>query len=534
MDSTYQSVLLNNTWSIIDNKFNITDVGNDLADLSKHLYENLLLKAFVRDTESNRFLLCWWEGTKVAHQLRAQFRDTLLSTIVAFSNTIDIGGAYQICHKFNDEEEFNEQIDKSTYNGFQLFDQLPMLQPNEWFVFGYNSERMLQSISGQSGHDLMMMFTPNHSNSILYRKSENEYFYLLWEGHKTRPIERVKFTSMSATVFLMFKHLYDKIRVIKLYEGYNHEWLASVLGPEFRVRPDIPKPEPVVRVPEPVAMPMPLTKPTPAPVSTPVPLPVHVEEPVHIEPVIKQSILGDDFEFAKQRRFDWAHRSVQNSPVSMVSRRIGSLSIPSSPIVDKGYTFTKPEPVVEVIAVPEPVVEMIALPEPEPVISKVHDVKYCNFHDIEHALSDFNKGHVNWVMLGFSTKVAGALTLVGKGTKGLSEMKELLLDNTVRFSVYRVNFDDKRSAFNQDIAIDSNRQRTCLVEWHGKRSSASQKAKRVTIIKPVYNMISEKVLLHGEFEVDEHDDISDKAVIQKVTSFRNDVQYQHIIEPSEA
>eukprot|EP01133_Synstelium_polycarpum_P015080 gene15080-17853_t len=409
------------------------------------------------------FTFCWWEGSKVSNQVLKDLHENIPFAIQKLVQLIDIENIHQICMSYKNDLTFYRHFENSKFSTRDYLDSLPALKSSQWYMFAYNKENKVTSQLGNTIPTLQTSFDNNHSNVVLYRRNEEEYYFIIWEGNRTRPIEKSKFPAFASFVFLIAKEYHKKIKIVKFSPTADFEELSVVL----RSNNSSPYPNQIITLPSP--------------------------KNNQATPEIRETAWGGTI----RSRGTTPKPLSPMAPLSALSSHQHLMSSPGGSVCseDEGSII-------------------------------VCNVKYTGYDMINQAIDDFNAGTLRWILIGYMTNSKQTLGLLGKGTRGMSEMIKLLREDITAFGLMRITYIDKRP----NMAKEQSLQKTMFIQWLGTKSNTLEKARRNSHIKPVYRMFQEKTIVHGELEADNHEDLSDSSILQKLTSFRNDIQYKQIVE----
>ncbi|EFA76372.1 putative actin binding protein [Heterostelium album PN500] len=547
----FKSSIEAHKWTIIDKDLTILEHGNDINQLTKNCQSDNYFFVIIKTAGSlllsgqksiyTSYFLAFWVGNRVPKEKSTKVQDNLPAIIQNAIKYVRIEYVHHIFTSYDSEAKFYRNVDAARYIDAEYFDQLPTLKSQQWFVFGYNSERQVQSYQGNSVDNLQKVFNEHHSNVILFKKTDEEFVFIVWEGNLTRPIEKAKFPAFLSFIFLNFKDIHKKMKLVKYTSAEEFELLSNILkcssptlldnrnnnlylalSPNISnsIRPRLGKETTWATL---------RTTHLKSYESTPI---RDFTSPIKTETKTRSSPSTPRFDSPVRIQFSPSKSQlIPNTPTPTPTPTITVGANTPSPVVVTAVANTNsntPSPITDRIVMNDALIDSPLdsnLPK-----SVIDDVVYAGFDEIAHKVDLFNAGEINWILIGYCSSRCKSLTLLGTGNRGINEMKELLKDESTAFGVLKVNYTDTRSSDNKEVAVDSKRTKTIFIQWLGKKSKALEKARRNTHIKPVYNMFKQKTLVHGEIEADEFDDLSASTILQKVTSFRNDIQFKQIIE----
>ncbi|EGG13990.1 putative actin binding protein [Cavenderia fasciculata] len=492
---------------IVDEDLKVVLFGNDAEKLCSQFKNSRWVIALIRCKDTDSFYFVWWEGSKLDAYTIERFRDIIPISIQSLCTICKIESAFQICKRnYYSMDSIMHDINYNRYTGFnrlsppttptdqslisklksqsttspssninklcKIFSQsgsqspninpstnlLPQLKNGQWFMYRYDRDNIVTAFHGLSVNKLQSMLCEKHSTVVLYKKNDEEFYFIIWDGTVTRPIEKCKFASFTNNVYLYHKDLHRKLRIVRCDSSCEFDKLVDIIrtSPGTATSCSSSSVHSTASTPGPVFF-----SPTPSTCSTP---------------------------DSSQKIF-----KMKTTP--------GISSTPSTPsTLRQGCTDEKP--------------------------NIIQNVPYFGYDAITLAMEEFNAGKICWLLIGYTAPGCQGLGLLAKGPKGMNEMKKHLKDESTAFGIIRVTYTDERAAAKKDSQL----QKTMFVQWLGKKSRALEKSRRNTHMAPVYRLFQEKTVVHGEMEADEINDLEDVSILQKLLSFRNDIQFKKIIE----
>ncbi|KAM9943213.1 hypothetical protein ACTFIT_006611 [Dictyostelium discoideum] len=156
-------------------------------------------------------------------------------------------------------------------------------------------------------------------------------------------------------------------------------------------------------------------------------------------------------------------------------------------------------------------------------ITKINQVSYIEPHIMFKAFQEFNERKINWLLVGYEGK---NMKLVGKGVNGLPELKQQLNESKAYFGVVGITFSDSRNFGNNTNTLTY---KGLFIEWLGNNSCTRERAMIGSHSPAVTLLFKQKSAIHCDLRCDDIDDLSEDYVLQKVTSFRQEIQFKKVV-----
>jgi len=144
-------------------------------------------------------------------------------------------------------------------------------------------------------------------------------------------------------------------------------------------------------------------------------------------------------------------------------------------------------------------------------------VNFTDENDAKAALEDLrlDSTPTNWISFGYKDTNYG-IGVTAKGSSGLSEYVNQLKDDEPNFAILRFSVKEGDNKYSVVKNI--------LIAWLGKNVKPTTKAKSSQDKVLLYNYSNKFLGLHGEFQADRKEDITEEALTEKLSSSRQKAQ----------
>jgi len=141
-------------------------------------------------------------------------------------------------------------------------------------------------------------------------------------------------------------------------------------------------------------------------------------------------------------------------------------------------------------------------------------------HNEEEALENIkavrdDSNTKNWVVFGNSEAAKDALSVLGSGSGGLSELRKYFKDSEIVYALLSVVLEEKESG------EDYKTTKYVFISWVGPDSKPLVKARSSQIRLALYNFLKKSVAVSAEIQALGEHDISDEIIFQKIAGSRN-------------
>ncbi|KYQ89979.1 hypothetical protein DLAC_08550 [Tieghemostelium lacteum] len=544
-------------------------------------------------SKNSKYIYSFWEGSKMNKEAKLNFQNTTFQILSVLMKFVKVENVFQICQKYYSLETLYADIKNYSFQWStdQFVYSTCNIKKSHWvqFEMDKSSAKLYKVFKGYGDRVLMENLPETQSSITFYKNSELDYQFIIWEGQKSSILNTVKFMQFKLFVYLNLFEFQNHLKVLKFNNLVDFQMMWKVYeGNQINIQlnhVEIPPKANHLKVSSSFIQ----SNSQPSVLSiinrlhsfnntTP-------QEPIkstnHIYSIKSKSSDSSPILFKKLDGFDKPSgtKSDNNSPIETNFIKTLMKSPTSKPLAVQKLQdkFTKSQEIPKVVS---PVVESeesspeIASPSPvkspepesikrEEILSYCYNVPFINMEDeIQEACEEFNKKKINWILLGYTS--GKAIGLVGKGSNGFNEMKSHLNNNSTLYGIVQCIYKDIIESVGSDGSTNLNcsqeiepvipsplgnslnsipnslssngyefhhSNKNLLLHWFGNKSSALEKARRGDHIAGVSSMFKQLTLVHGEYETDDIQDLSDDQILQKLTSFRSDIKYKKTPQP---
>ncbi|EGC29634.1 hypothetical protein DICPUDRAFT_84356 [Dictyostelium purpureum] len=568
-------------WVIFENDLSIVKVGSKFEDLCSSFRVNLCLNILIQEAsykpkilqkENNKvfidpneqsFILAYYEGPNSKPFEKLHFQDSYFNLVKMLSNKIKIKNVFCFCLNYKDEFTFQQHLKKYSFkqmfqnfrdhsqkNEKSLSDLLKSVNSNQWVLFKTSSNYLINYCIGINNGELKETMKPNETSLIVFKKNDKDILFIICEGNKTRAIEKNRCTLLSHFLYLNLnsdsKNNVELVRITSqdqmnrieeiLNSSSYHDGYNNIFGEENIEKPlgrgssSVPLISPAYSVKSSAEnSPSFFIKKRVSPHSSS-PMFAQINGSPRVRtPKLEKKVANVPIPACPDQKTN----SINND--NGVNNQNNNNSNQSSPSNNEREVLIKSNSIVLPLSPTSNIVENYNNQRGDE-ISKINDVFYIDPKNIFNSFDEFNKRTINWILLGYDGK---NLRLYAKGNNGLPEMKKHLDEKLTLYGVVGITYSDSRvpkisntpntSNLRPSSPIPGSQYKCLFIQWLGLRSSAKQKAMRNSHFCAVSLLFKQKVSIHSEYEVDEVEDLSNDAVLQKLITFRDDIKFKEVV-----
>ncbi|KAF2078563.1 hypothetical protein CYY_000186 [Polysphondylium violaceum] len=566
----FQRVVSKYKWTIFNNDLSIVKSGNSVTELSSFFKLKNCLQILIRnDTVLKKnnnnnsknysdamhdiyaYVYSYWIGPSTSSQDKISFQESFLQNQKSLPKIISIVNVFQFCEKYIDEQLFINSMKINMYqplfiNVMDNINNIPIndapetnisrhiqkMKIHQWISLQSNKRNQVEFQIGNTQENLEKLLGIGCTNITIFKKSFKELLYVVWEGKKSKPIQKIKFDQFHHFIYMMLREFHGSLKVLKFSSKDEFNLLMEIVNNEHAAKntPGSAASKFVTNVSSGSSCP-----------------PSKPSTPLYRKPRNEGSV-----PLTGQRRNVVPHCSPVSvksryTPISSVCNSIASSpathrSIPSTPAVgDEDDTLSQCS--ASSLSPASSNIQLALIPDEKKNKTVVlYGVTYQDNDELMNTIDQFNKKTINWFLLSYDTK--RNLVVYGKGQKGVNEMKSHLKEERSLFGLVSINYiesnpeqlscssESNKSATLKKSNGGNGHSKTLFVQWLGKKSSALEKARRNSHLSGVSNLFKQHTLVHGELEADEVEDLNNSSILQKLTSFRNDISNTHVLYDS--